>query len=107
MGGPEVVSYGDIMREYARLRGLRRLLLPVPVLTPRLSGLWLALVTPTQARVGRALVEGLKSAPVVRSTTARETFRIEPTPLRDAFVKAIGEGSAERVKTDTRAVVVD
>jgi uncharacterized protein YbjT (DUF2867 family) len=48
IGGPEVVSYGDIMREYARLRGLRRLLLPVPVLTPHLSGLWLALVTPAQ-----------------------------------------------------------
>jgi uncharacterized protein YbjT (DUF2867 family) len=56
IGGPEVVSYGDMMREYARLRGLRRLLLPVPLLTPHLSGLWLALVTPAQARVGRALV---------------------------------------------------
>ena len=61
IGGPEVVSYGDMMREYARLRGLRRLLLPVPLLTPRLSGLWLGLVTPAQARVGRALVEGLRN----------------------------------------------
>ena len=51
IGGPEVVSYGEIMREYARLRGLRRLLIPVPLLTPHLSGLWLALVTPAQARV--------------------------------------------------------
>jgi len=107
IGGPDVLSYGEMMRQYARLRGLRRLLLPVPVLTPRLSGLWLALVTPTQARVGRALVEGLKSATVVRSTAAHETFRIEPTPLRDAFLKAINEGSTERMKTDTRAVVVD
>ena len=107
IGGPEVLSYGEMMRQYAGLRGLRRLLLPVPVLTPRLSGLWLALVTPTQARVGRALVEGLKSATVVRSTGARETFRIAPTSLRDAFLKAIDEGSAERMKTDTRAVVVD
>ena len=56
-----------MMREYARLRGLRRLLLPVPVLTPHLSGLWLALVTPAQARVGRALVDGLKNPTVVRS----------------------------------------
>ena len=77
IGGPEVVSYGDMMRMYARLRGLHRLLLPVPVLTPHLSGLWLALVTPTQARVGRALVEGLKNSTVVRSAAARETFRIE------------------------------
>ncbi len=107
IGGPEALSYGDMMRQYARLRGLRRLLLPVPVLTPRLSGLWLALVTPAQARVGRALVEGLKSTTIVRSTAAFETFRIEPTPLRDAFLTAIDEGAAKRMQTDTRTVVVD
>ena len=49
IGGPEVVSYGDLMRRYAGLRGLRRLLVPVPVLSPRLSGMWLTLVTPAQA----------------------------------------------------------
>jgi uncharacterized protein YndB with AHSA1/START domain len=107
IGGPEVVSYGDMMREYARLRGLRRYLLPVPVLTPRLSGLWLALVTPAQARVGRALVEGLKNTTVVRSTAARETFRIQPMPLRTAIARAIDEGAAMRRKQDSRAVVVD
>ncbi|HVH27211.1 MAG TPA: DUF2867 domain-containing protein [Vicinamibacterales bacterium] len=107
IGGPEVVSYGEMMQQYARLRGLRRLLLPVPVLTPRLSGLWLALVTPTQARVGRALVEGLKNATIVRSTAARHTFRIEPMALRAAFLKAIDEGFSARIKKDTRTVVVD
>jgi len=107
IGGPEVVSYGDMMRLYAHLRGLRRLLLPVPVLTPHLSGLWLALVTPTQARVGRALVEGLKNATVVRSTAARDTFRIEPMSLRAAFLKAIDDGVAARMKTDVRTIVVD
>jgi uncharacterized protein YbjT (DUF2867 family) len=107
IGGPEVVSYGDMMREYARLRGLRRLLLPVPVLTPRLSGLWLALVTPAQARVGRALVEGLKSATIVRSPKARAAFGIEPLPLRTAFIRAIEEGAAARLKQDTRTVIVD
>jgi uncharacterized protein YbjT (DUF2867 family) len=107
IGGPEVVSYGDMMREYARLRGLRRLLLPVPVLTPHLSGLWLALVTPAQARVGRALVEGLKNSTIVRSPAAREMFRIQPMPLRKAFVTAIDEGAAARRKVDTRTVVVN
>jgi hypothetical protein len=91
-----------MMREYARLRGLRRLMVPVPVLTPRLSGLWLALVTPAQARVGRVLVESLKNSTVVRSPAARETFRIEPTPLRAAFVKAIDEGAAMQLKADRR-----
>ena len=107
IGGPEVVSYGDMMREYARLRGLRRLLLPVPMLTPHLSGLWLALVTPAQARVGRALVDGLKNSTVVRSTAALTTFPIRRTRLRASFVKAIEEGAEARVKTDTRTVIVN
>ena len=108
IGGPVVVSYGDMMREYARLRGLRRWLVPVPVLTPHLSGLWLALVTPAQARVGRALVEGLRNATIVRSPVAREVFPIEPMPLAAAFSKAIDEDrSAAGRKEDTRTVVVD
>jgi uncharacterized protein YbjT (DUF2867 family)/ligand-binding SRPBCC domain-containing protein len=107
IGGPEVVSYGDMMREYAQLRGLRRWLLPVPFLTPYLSGLWLALVTPAQARVGRALVEGLKNSTVVRTPAAYVTFPIKPMPLRAAFIKAIDDGAAMRVKEDTRTIVVD
>ena len=107
IGGPEVVSYGDMMREYARLRRLRRLLIPVPVLTPRLSGLWLGLVTPAQARIGRELVEGLRNPTVVRSPAARETFAIRPMPMREAFVRAIEENAPTQHKIDTRVVVVD
>jgi len=107
IGGPDVVSYGDIMREYAQLRGLRRWLLPVPLLTPRLSGLWLALVTPAQARVGRALVEGLKNPTVVRSSAAFDAFQIAPTPLRVALAKAIEDGARSRQKLDTRTTVLD
>ena len=106
IGGPEVVSYGDVMRAYARLRGLRRLLLPVPVLTPYLSGLWLALVTPAQAQVGRALVEGLRETTVIRSTRARDVFQIKPTPLSTAITTAIEDGARARRKQDTRTVVV-
>jgi lipocalin/uncharacterized protein YbjT (DUF2867 family)/ligand-binding SRPBCC domain-containing protein len=107
IGGPQVASYGEMMREYAKLRGLRRLLVPVPVLTPRLSGLWLGLVTPAQARVGRALVEGLRNSTVVRSPAARETFAIHPVTLREAFVRAIDEGGAAQFRTDSRLTVVD
>src|SRR5678815_4434092 len=74
IGGPQVVSYGDMMRAYARLRGLRRWLVPLPFLTPHLSGLWLALVTPAQARIGRALVVGLKNSTIVGSTAAKASF---------------------------------
>lgn len=106
IGGPEVVSYGDLMRRYAALRGLRRLLLPVPVITPHLSGLWLALVTPTQARVGRALVEGLRNPTVVRSDKAQRTFNIAPTSLHDALTRAIADDRTN-LKVDRRTIVVD
>lgn len=68
--GTDVVTYGDLIREYARQKGLRRWLIFVPVLTPYLSGLWLALVTPASFEVGRHLIEGLKNPTVVRDTTA-------------------------------------
>jgi lipocalin/uncharacterized protein YbjT (DUF2867 family) len=107
IGGPEVVSYGDMMRAYAKLRGLRRVLIPVPVLTPRLSGLWLGLVTPAQARVGRALVEGLRNPTVVRSPAAVETFAIRPITLHEALVRASDMAAATQVKTDSRVAVVE
>ncbi|MEO8257992.1 MAG: SDR family oxidoreductase [Acidobacteriota bacterium] len=107
IGGPDAVSYGDMMRAYARLRGLRRILLPVPLLTPHLSGLWLALVTPAQARIGRALVEGLKNSTVVRSPAARETFAIEPMSLDAALTLAIADGARQRLCTDSRTTFVD
>jgi uncharacterized protein YbjT (DUF2867 family) len=107
IGGPDVVSYADIMREYAHLRGLRRWLVPVPVLTPRLSGLWLALVTPAQARVGRALVEGLRNATVVRSGAARDRFDLRPIGLRAAIARALDERRTTRRHTDTRTIVVN
>ncbi|HQZ40465.1 MAG TPA: SDR family oxidoreductase [Vicinamibacterales bacterium] len=106
IGGPDVVSYGDMMREYGRQRGLRRWLIKVPVLTPHLSGLWLALVTPAQARVGRALVGGLKNATVVRSTTARDRFSVTPMPFRVALTRAIADGRSARQKDDTRTTEV-
>lgn len=106
IGGPEVVSYGDLMRRYAALRRLRRLLVPVPVITPHLSGLWLALVTPTQARVGRALVEGLRNSTVVRSDAARRTFKIPQTGLREALVRAIADDRTY-LKVDRRTTIVD
>ena len=56
IGGADQASYGDVMREYARQRGLKRVMISVPLLTPRLSSLWLGLVTPVYARVGRELI---------------------------------------------------
>jgi uncharacterized protein YbjT (DUF2867 family) len=90
IGGPDQVSYGELMREYARQRGLRRLMIPVPLLTPRLSSLWLGLVTPLYARVGRKLVDSLRHPTVVRDDSAQRLFRIRPVGVGEAIALALG-----------------
>jgi len=100
IGGADVVSYREIMHEYARQRGLRRLMLPVPILTPHLSGLWLGLVTPVYARVGRELVEGLRNPTVVRDDRALRTFPVRPRGLREAIERALA--NEDRAFAETR-----
>ncbi len=85
IGSPDVVTYGDLIREYARQQGLRRWLIFVPVLTPYLSGLWLALVTPASFEVGRHLIEGLKNPTVVRDKKALDVFSIRPLGVKEAI----------------------
>ena len=89
IGGPDRVTYGDLMREYARQRGLRRILIPVPLLTPRLSSLWLGLVTPLYARVGRKLIDSLVNRTVVESPAALDVFPIRPRGIREAISRAL------------------
>jgi Protein of unknown function (DUF2867) len=89
VGGPDLVSYGDLMREYARLRGLRRAMIPVPALTPTLSGLWLGLVTPVYAQVGRELIEGVRNPTVVRDDRALRDFSIRPRGIREVLARAL------------------
>ena len=88
IGGPDQVSYGEIMREYARFRGLKRWFVSVPVLTPRLSSLWLGLVTPVYARIGRKLVDSLRNPTVVHDDRALREFVIRPRGLRAAIERA-------------------
>jgi uncharacterized protein YbjT (DUF2867 family) len=89
IGGADRVSYGDIMREYARQRGLTRLMIPVPFLTPRLSSLWLGLVTPLYARVGRKLIDSIYHPTVVKDDAALRTFSIYPMGLCEAIAAAL------------------
>jgi len=97
IGGPDVVSYGDIMREYARQRGLARRMIPVPLLTPTLSSLWLQLVTPLYANVGRQLIEGMRNRTVVVDPTPARRYAITPRGLRQAVSEAIRQ-RVERVE---------
>jgi uncharacterized protein YbjT (DUF2867 family) len=89
IGGADRASYGDVMREYARQRALKRVMISVPLLTPRLSSLWLGLVTPVYARVGRELIAGLKNQSVVTDPTALTVFPIRPIGVREAIGRAI------------------
>jgi uncharacterized protein YbjT (DUF2867 family) len=89
IGSPDVTTYGGMIREYARQKRLRRWLISVPVLTPYLSSLWLALVTPAAFEIGRHLIEGLKNPTVVRDTKAIEVFPIRPMGIREAIQKAL------------------
>lgn len=98
IGSPDRVSYGDLMREYARQRGLRRVFISVPVLTPGLSSLWLRLVTPLQARVGRKLIEGVRNPTVVTDRSALADFPIRPLGIRDAIARALAEETSRSAK---------
>jgi uncharacterized protein YbjT (DUF2867 family) len=89
IGGADQVSYSEIMREYARQRGLRRVFIPVPVLTPGLSSLWLGLTTPVYARVGRKLIEGVRNPTVVTNDDSLHAFDIRPMNLREAIARAV------------------
>jgi uncharacterized protein YbjT (DUF2867 family) len=90
IGSKDVTTYGDMIHEYARQKGLRRWLISVPVLTPYLSSLWLALVTPTAFEVGRHLIEGLKNPTVVQNRFALDVFpSIRPVGIREAIQKAL------------------
>ncbi len=89
IGGADVVSYGRLMEEYARQRGLRRRMIAVPVLTPRLSSLWLGLVTPVYARIGRKLIDSLRHASVVQTSPPEGLFNIRPVGVREAIAGAM------------------
>jgi uncharacterized protein YbjT (DUF2867 family) len=95
IGGSDQVSYGDIMQEYARQCGLHRWMIPVPVLTPRLSSLWLGLVTPIYARIGRKLVDSMRNPTLVRDPSALTVFSIKPKGLREAIGRALQQEDQE------------
>ena len=99
IGGAEPVSYADIMRAYARCRGIRLRMIRVPVLTPYLSSLWLGLVTPLYARVGRKLIESIVHSTVVRDDAALRAFPIRPMGIDEALRRALANEDREMAET--------
>jgi uncharacterized protein YbjT (DUF2867 family) len=99
IGGADKVSYEEIMHEYARQRGLRRPMIPVPVLTPRLSSLWLGLVTPVYATIGRKLIDSIRHETVVTNDVASRLFDVKPLGIKDAIERALRNEDREIAAT--------
>ncbi|MBM3926025.1 MAG: SDR family oxidoreductase [SAR202 cluster bacterium] len=99
VGGADILSYGEMMLVYARLRGLRRWIIPVPVLTPHLSSYWVHRVTPIQASIAKPLIEGLRNEVIVKNPSAKKLFpTIKPTGYVAAIKSIVQDLEAGRVK---------
>jgi len=100
IGGAEVMTYRDMMFGYARARGLRRWMIPVPVLTPHLSSYWVHWVTPIPSDIARPLIEGLRNEVIVRDDTARKLFpHIQPMNFATAVSRTLEKLVASEVET--------
>jgi uncharacterized protein YbjT (DUF2867 family) len=99
IGGPDVLTYGDMMRGYAAARGLKRYLISVPVLTPRLSSYWVDLVTPIPAAYTHPLIEGLRSEVIVHDPGAQALFKINLIPYADAVRDALERTQSGDIET--------
>jgi uncharacterized protein YbjT (DUF2867 family) len=92
IGGPDVLSYGEMLDRMAAVLGVRRRpKLPVPLLTPWLSSLWIGLVTPVDAGVARPLIEGLASPTVVDDPGPASRFELQPIHFDEALRRAVAE----------------
>lgn len=95
IGGPDVLTYEEIMRRTARQLGGRLYIVPVPVLTPKLSSLWVGFVTDVPNSVARPLIDGLKNPVVVHDTRLQELLDVELTPFDVAVARALGKESVD------------
>lgn len=100
IGGPDVATYRELMQMMAEVLGLgRRLIVPVPVFTPRLSSLWIHLVTPVEASIARPLALGLRNRVVCRDDEARRLMPHEPLGLAEAMRRAVERTAGGEVET--------
>jgi len=97
IGGSDILTYGEMMTGYADVRGLRRFLIPVPVLTPKLSSHWVNWVTPIPAEIAQPLIEGLRNEVIVRDELAQTLFpELKVIDYKTAVERALEELKPER-----------
>lgn len=99
IGGPDVMTYGEMMHSTARALNLRRYLIPVPLLTPRLSSYWVNLVTPIQTGTARALIESLRHETICERDNAGEIFDYQPASFSRSVKRALGKISSHEIET--------
>jgi uncharacterized protein YbjT (DUF2867 family) len=100
IGGADVLRYAEMMMQYAKARGLRRLLIPVPVLTPLLSSYWVHLITPAPAKLARPLIEGLRNEVIVHDDKAKRLFpHIKPVAYAAAVQRALADLNAGHIES--------
>ena len=99
IGGRDILSYREMMLEYARIRGLHRIIIPLSVPRPELSSHWVDLVTPIPFRIAHPLVESLQTEVVVRDDRALRTFAVRPTGYTEAVERALARMTTDDVET--------
>ena len=99
IGGPEVLTYAEILRLTRRQFGHGLRIVRVPVLSPGLSARWLRLVTDVNPYLARSLVEGLRNTVIVEDDRIRELVPVEPTPFELAVARALDEAALPTVTT--------
>ena len=94
IGGPEVLEYLEMLRRVALIEGRKRLVVPVPLLTPSVSARWLSLVTDVDKQTGRSLIDSMSNEVVVRDDSIRDVVPFEPMGYDAAVLAALGERAA-------------
>jgi uncharacterized protein YbjT (DUF2867 family) len=96
IGGPEVLAYRDMLQRVAAIEGRPLVIVPVPLLSPRLSSYWLSLVTDIDVTTGRALIDSMTNEVVVRDDAIRRIVEFEPMDYDEAVLQALGERAKSR-----------
>ena len=103
VGGPEVLTYLEMLSRVAQLQDRHLFVVPVPLLSPSLSSRWLALVTDVDTRTGRSLIDSMTNEVVVRDDSIRSVVPFEPMGYDDAVLAALGERASARRQQAARA----
>lgn len=99
IGSPNVLTYAELMKVYADVRNLKRIMINVPLLTPRLSSYWVDFVTPIPSKIARPIIEGLKNESICKDSIARKIFSFEPIQYKEAVELALQREKTGHIET--------